>query len=212
MTQISNLPQIDGTRTSFTITKNARFQFSIFFPFPAGPQVPLVAAASMASGSATLSNLPAATVASLVTGQVVAGYGISAGTTIAAIPTTTSVTLSAPVTQSGASIGVTFQPIPLDITGISFLMQILRAPRSDLGSGDLMLELSTDNQRLLNGGSSGVLVGNVDESALLALPLSADAAGFPTDIVASAPDGGPVNLMGSSGPASVLVLPGVSRR
>lgn len=206
MTQISNLPQIDGARTSFTITKGAVFSYSIAFPSPLGPQLPLVAAATMTSGSAILSNLPAATVASLVTGQPVAGYGVPAGATIAAIPSTTSVTLSAAATQSGAAIGVTFQPLPLDISGISFRQQI----RTSAGDPAMFLELSTTNGLLVNGGTSGVLACLVPPAALVPLPLATADAPLATDIVVTAPDGGPINLMAQSGPASVTVLQAVT--
>ncbi|MGU3387298.1 hypothetical protein ACLBYG_22500 [Methylobacterium sp. D53M] len=209
MTQILNLPQIDGSRTSFTITKNSVFTFGIAFPYPAGPQVPLVAACAMTAGSAILAGLSTQTVASLVTGQPVAGYGVPAGATISGIPSSTSVQISAPATQSGALVGVTFQPLPLDITGIAFLMQILRAPRDSSGSGNVLLEASTANGRLINGGTSGVLSGSVGQDAVAKLPLSA-APSFVTDIVATASDGGPINLMAASGPASVVVLPGIS--
>lgn len=209
MTQILNLPQIDGSRTSFTITKNSLFSFGIAFPYPAGPQVPLVAACAMVAGSAILSGLSAQTVASLVTGQPVAGYGIPAGATITGLPSATSVQLSAPATQTGALVGVTFQPLPLDITGIAFLMQVLRAPRDSSGTGNVLFEMSTANGLLVNGGTSGVLSGSAGLAVVGKLPVS-QAAGFVTDIVATAIDGGPINLMAASGPASVIVLPGVS--
>jgi hypothetical protein len=206
VTQIANLPQIDGMRTAFLVAKNARFQFSIAFPYPAGPQAPLVAACAITTGSATLSGLPASTVSALVTGQPVAGYGIPAGTTIAAIPSTTSVTLSAAATQTAAAIGLTFQPLPLDITGISFLMQV----RTAATNAGVYLEMSTANGLLLNGGTSGVFGGDVLPSELASLPLTAPGTTLVTDIVASAADGGPINLM-ANGSASVTVLPGVSR-
>jgi hypothetical protein len=207
VTQIANLPQIDGTRTAFTIAKNARFQFSIAFPFPAGPQVPLVAVCAIVAGSATLAGLPTGTVAALVTGQPVAGYGIPDGTIIAAIPSATSVTLSAAATQTAAAIGLTFQPLPLDITGISFLMQV----RTAATNAGVYLEMSTDNGLLINGGTSGVFGGDASPDDIASLPLTAPGATLVTDIVATAADGGPINLMAVSGPASVTVLPGVSR-
>jgi hypothetical protein len=207
MTQIANLPQIDGARTAFTIAKNARFQFSIAFPFPAGPQVPLVAVCAITADNATLSGLPTGTVATLVTGQPVAGYGIPAGTVIAGIPSTTTVTLSNPVTQTAAAIGLTFQPLPLDLTGISFLMQV----RTAVTDASVYLNLSTGNGLLLNGGLTGILSGDVAPSNLGSLPITGAGSALVTDIVASAMDGGPVNLMAVSGPASVTVSPGVSR-
>ncbi|KTS09742.1 hypothetical protein SB2_11855 [Methylobacterium radiotolerans] len=207
MTQIFNLPQIDGTRTTFVVAKDSVFQFSIPFPYPAGPQLILVAACAMTAGSPTLANLPAETVSSLVTGQPVAGYGIPVGTTIVAIPTTTSVTLSSAATQSGASIGVSFQPLPLDLTGISFLMQVRRVAGDEFP----LLIMSTDNGLLINGGTSGVLAINAPPSALAGLPLSTAAMPLVTDISATASDGGPINLMAQSGPASVVVQQAVSR-
>lgn len=213
MTQIANLPQIDGTRTSFTFALGSVFQYAIAFPSPIGPQVPIVAAATMASGSATLSNLPAATVSSLVTGQPVAGYGIPAGATIAGLPSATSVTLSQAATQTGAAIGVTFQVIPLDLTGITFRQQVRRSA-SPIDTG-VLLEMSTANGRLLNGGTSGVLSAVVnpqtDQTAFSSLPVTAAGQTWVTDIVATAADGGPINLMAQSGPASVVVLSTVTR-
>lgn len=207
MTQIFNLPQIDGSQTSFIITKGAIFQFSIAFPFPAGPQTPLVASGAMTSGSATIQGLPPEIVASLVTGQGVAGYGVPTGTIIAAIPSTTSVVLSAFATQTSASAGLTFQPLPLDLSGISFVMQVRRS----VDDAGVLLELSTDNGLLISGGSLGVLSCLVPPEPLSALPLAPSSAPLVTDIVVSAPDGGPINLMGLSGPASVIVLQGVTR-
>lgn len=206
MTQISKLPQIDGTRTKFTITLNAVFTWSIFFPMPVGPQEAIVAPATMVAGSATLANLPTATVSSLVTGQGVSGYGIPDGTTISAIPSTSSVTLSAEATQSGAANGVTFTPLPLDLTGIAFRQQI-RASASD---ETIYADLSTDNGLLINGGASGVLAGYVPPSALKGLEPAVEI-DLVTDIVATADDGGPVNLMGLTAPASVVVRRGVTR-
>lgn len=206
VTQIANLQQIDGTRTSFMITKNAIFAYALVFPSPLGPQVPLVAAATM-NGTSTLSNLPAATVASLVTGQPVSGYGVPDGTTIAGIPSATSVLLSQATTQSGAAVGVTFQVLPLDITGIDFRQQI----RSSAGDPQPMLDISTANGLLVSGGPSGTLAASVQPDLMAALPLTSEAGPLVTDIVASAPDGGPVNLMALSGPASVTVLSGVTR-
>ncbi len=207
MTQIANLPQIDGARTAFTITKNARFQFSIALPFPAGPQIALVAICGMAAGSATLSGIPDGVVAALVTGQPVAGYGIPDGTVISGIPTATSVTLSNTASQTAAAIGLTFLPLPLDLTGISFLMQV----RAASNAAAVYLEMSTDNGRFLNGGTSGVIGGDALPDELASLPLTAAGTSLVTDIVATAADGGPVNLMAMSGPASVTVLSGVSR-
>lgn len=209
MTQIFNLPQIDGSQTVFTVTKGSVFSYSIVFPNPFGPQVPLVAAATMSAGSATLSNLPTAIVASLVTGQPVSGYGIPAGAVIAAIPTATTVTLSIAATQSGALVGVTFQVLPLDLTGISFRQQIRQT--ADPGDTWAIIELSTANGLLISGGTSGTLSGLVLPSALTALPIAPVGAPLVTDIVATASDGGPINLMAQNGPASVVVLQGVTR-
>jgi hypothetical protein len=213
VTQISNLSQIDGARTSFTITRGAVFQYAIVFPDPLGPQVPLIATAAMTAGNPTLSNLPAATVASLVTGQPVVGYGIPTGTIISAIPNATSVTLSQAVTQTGGTIGVTFQVVPLDITGISFRQQIRRT--AEITDASVLLDMSTDNGRLINGGSTGVLAAHIDPqsdpSAFNGLPVTGHGTSLVTDIVASASDSGPVNLMGQSSPASVFVLSSVTR-
>jgi hypothetical protein len=207
VTQISLLPQIDGARTAFAFVKNAAFTYSFVIAAPSGPQVPLVATASTTAGSATLSNLPAVTVTSLVTGQKVSGYGIPAGATITAIPSTTSVTLSANVTQTAAANSITFQVMPLDLTGISFRQQI-RATASDTG---VLLEMSTDNGLLINGGTTGVLSAYVPASSLGALPETTGGSALVTDIVATAADGGPINLMALSGPASVTVTAGVTR-
>jgi hypothetical protein len=207
MTQISNLPQIDGVRTAFTITKNARFRFSIAFPYPAGIQTPLVVPCAISAGSAMIPNLPVETVASLLTGQPVIGYGIPAGTVIEGIPTPTSLTLSNPATETAGAVSLTFQPLPLDITGISFLMQMREAATN----AGVYLELSTANSRLTNGGSTGVLAADVPPEDLVGLPLTGSGSALVTDIVATASDGGPINLMAASGPASVSVLPGVSR-
>lgn len=207
MTLIYRLRQIDGPRTSFTITKGAAFQYAFAFPDQVGPQVPIVAAPAMAAGSPTLSGLPEETVASLVTGQPVAGYGIPQGTTIVGIPSTTSVTLSANATQTGAAVGVTFQPVPLDLTGIYFKQQI----RPSASNALVLLEMSTANGFMVNGGSSGVVGAYVPPSALDRLPLADPSRPLVTDIIATASDGGPINLMAQSGPATVSVLAGVTR-
>lgn len=65
------------------------------------------------SGSATLSSLSSTT--SLEAGMLVAGTGIPAGATVIAIPTSTTVTLSANASATGSAVALTFRRPPADV-------------------------------------------------------------------------------------------------
>ncbi|WCS27218.1 hypothetical protein LOK46_10495 [Methylobacterium sp. NMS14P] len=201
MTQILNLPQFDGTQSVFSVVKGAGWYDTIMFSAPGSPAFQS-ASGALTSGSATVAGLPAATVAAIVPGQLVTGFGIPAGTIIAAVPSTTSITLSAAATVTDAAANLAFQPMPLDLTGIAFDLQV----RLTADSPVLGLDISTAAATMVNGGTNGQLAFNVPPSSLNGLTVGT----YTTDIVATA-DGRTINLFQTNGPASLIVRQGVTR-
>lgn len=201
MTQILSLPQIDGAQSVFPVVKSAGWYDTIMFSAPGSPALQS-AIGALVSGAALVTGLPAETVASIVPGQVVTGFGIPAGATVATVPSTTSITLSAPVTVTDAAANLTFQPMPLDLTGISFGLQV----RPSADSPVLLLDVSTAAGTMINGGATGQLAFNVPPDSLSDLAVG----NYVADIVATG-DGRVVNLFQTNGPASLIVRQSVTR-
>lgn len=88
----------------------------------------------------------------------------------------------------------------LDLTGIAFHSQI----RPAVGSAEILLDLSTDNGLLINGGTSGMLSWLVPESVTKLLPPGAAVA----DLLAIA-DGVILNLC-QGAPMTVTIAQGVT--
>ena len=201
MTQISNLPQFDGAQSVFTVVKNAGWYDTILFCAPGSPPLQ-TGVGALTAGSTTLSALSGAALAAIVPGQAVTGFGIPPGTTVAAIPSATSLTLSNPATATDVLASLSIQPIPLDISGIAFEAQV----RNSADQPGVLLDLSTASGSLVNGGPTGQLAFNVAPAALSGLAAKT----YVTDLVATA-DGRTLNLFQTNGPASVIVRQGVTR-
>ena len=205
MTNILSLPNFSGAGTSFAITTTGDWHDAILFTAVGSPASPINMVGAIVSGNATAT---VASTAGLLPGQPISQVpGIPTGTYIGTIPTPTTLTMvdvaSVPVTATvtDAEVSLTFQPLPLDLTGITFLAQM----RKTAGSATVYLTATTSDGTLNNGGITGILAFNIMQAALANL--------FPDtyviDIVAIA-DGHTINLF-PEGPATVTLLQGVSQ-
>ena len=147
-TNILSLPLISIEITTGT---NEDWRDSIMFAAPSSPGEPVALIGVITSGQATVTGL--SSTSGLVTGMGVAGVGIPAGATILAITGATTLTLSANATATNIVAALTFNPVPLDLTGIEFRM----TPRRDREDIEVAIEASTENERLINGGLGGQL-------------------------------------------------------
>ena len=205
MSNILLLPKFSGSGTSFAITTTGDWNDAILFTAVGSPASSINMVGAITSGNATVT---LTSTAGLLPGQPIAQVpGIPAGIFIGTIPTATTLTMvnsingavTATVTDAEASL--TFQPLPLDLTGITFLAQM----RKTAGSATVYLTATTSDGTLNNGGITGILAFNIMQAALANL--------FPDtyviDIVAIA-DGHTINLF-PEGPATVTLLQGVSQ-
>lgn len=204
MTNILLLPKFDSS-TSFAIARNGDWLDAIFFSAPGSPTAPIVMTGSIVEG---VSVVTVESSKGLIPGlPIVAVPGIPPGTYVGTMPTATTfglvdVTLGVPVpaTITDAETSLTFEPLPLDLTGIEFVAEI----RRKAGGTDRYLIARTDDQTIINGGASGVLAFNVTRDLLKnLLPGS-----YVLDILAIA-DGRTINLF-PEGPASIDVATGVT--
>jgi hypothetical protein len=204
MTNILLLPTFSGTGTSFSITTTGDWNDAIFFTAPGSPP-PISMLGALASSNATVTVV---STAGLIPGQPIATIpGIPAGTFIGTIPTSQTLTLvdvnSSPVlaTITDAEANLTFQPLPLDLTGIEFIAQM----RSSAASAAVYLTAQTSDGTFNNGGTSGVLAFNIPQATLSNI--------FPAvyvfDIVAIA-DGHTLNLF-PEGPGTISLGLGVTQ-
>ena len=205
MTNILLLPKFSGAGTSFAITTTGDWNDAILFTAVGSPASPISMVGALASGNATVT---VTNPAGLLPGQPISQVpGIPSGTFIGTIPTATTLTMvdasNAPVTATitDAEASLTFQPLPLDLTGITFLAQMRKAA----GTATVYLTAQTIDGTLNNGGVTGILAFNIPQATLADL--------FPDtyviDIVATA-DGSTINLF-PEGPATVTILQGVSQ-
>jgi len=94
---------------------------------------------------------------------------------------------------------------PLNISGIAFFAQVRPAEEDP----NILLDLSTLNGGLVNGGDTGQLSWHVSHAAMLAVPLIAVLNTAVMDILAVA-DGYRINLCQESGPAQIVIHHGVT--
>jgi hypothetical protein len=209
-TQILLLPKIDGLNTEFVVPNNADWLDGMFFSAPGFTGVVLLTV-SLTVGS----NIgTAASVQGLVPGMLISPVpGIPQGTYIGAVPTTTTFTMvngsGSPVnaTVTDAEAEVSFEPIPLDLSGIQFVANL----RTTQGGPQNFLTAQTADNTMINGQLAGTLAFNVPR-----LPRTLNGANmsmvppgtYQLDIIAIA-DGYTINLMPES-PATVIVTPGVT--
>jgi hypothetical protein len=202
MTQVLNLPFM--ANLSFEITRDADWLDSLFFSAPGSPQAIITMIGSIIAGNSAITMT---TAAGLVPGQPIApGGGIAVGAYVGSIPTVGTVQMvdinGNPLNALGtnAAVSLSFEPLPLDLTGIEFRSML----RSAEGDAQVYLETSTAEGTMINGGQSGVLSWNVKQ------PQMADvrAGDYVLDILAYG-DGNTVNLLPGD-PAQVTLSDGVT--
>ena len=205
MTNILSLPQLIGSKTQFVVAQNADWVDSIAFSAIGSP-IAATLLGTITASSATVTGLSSTT--ALAPGMPISqAYGIPAGTFIGTIASSTSITMvnsagtAALATATNPSETLYFQPIPLDITGIYFRMQL----RKTVAASQSWLEVSTANGMLVNGGTTGTLGWVVNGAILNLLPVFT----YYADLIAQA-DGRTVNLF-QSGPCTVQVIAGATR-
>jgi hypothetical protein len=205
MSNILLLPKFSGAGTSFAITTTGDWNDAILFTAVGSPATPINMVGAITATSTTVT---VASTAGLLPGQPISQVpGIPAGTFIGTIPTPTTLTMvdaaSVPVTATvtDAEASLTCQPLPLDLTNITFLAQM----RKEAGAATVYLTAKTGDGTLNNGGVTGILAFNIPQATLAHL--------FPDtyviDIVATA-DGSTINLF-PEGPATVTLLQGISQ-
>jgi hypothetical protein len=203
MTNILSLPQFNGAQTSFVVTTNSDWLDSIFFAAPGSPSTPESMSGQIVSGS---NNITVASTSGLVPGMPIsAGAGIPSGAYIGTLTSSTVLTMvnssgaALNATQSDAEASLTFQPIPLDLTGIAFRANV----RASVAGTQVFVLAQTSDGSFNNGGTSGVLGFNVPYTTMQKVPPG----NYVVDLLAIA-DGHQINLF-QSGPASVVVAAGV---
>lgn len=203
MTNVLLLPTFSN-QSQFAVVNNADWNDGILFCAPTSPTIPIVQTCSLVQGS---SNVVCGTTTTLVSGMPIAvAPGIPGGAFVGSIidlqdftmVDVNGIALNATMTQ--ASINLTFNPIPLDLTGISFRAQV----RAQANGNDVYLDISTNSGTMVNGGTDGVLLFKVSALSMSKI----DAASYVMDILAFG-DGNTINLF-PQGPASLLVTQGIT--
>jgi hypothetical protein len=203
-TNILSLPKIDGANTSFFVPNNSDWLDSMYFSQPGfGPPVPLQGC--ILTASSNLIGVPSAL--GIQPGmQISATPGLIGGGYVGAIPSTTTLTCvsmaGSPIlaTASTPEATLTFNPAPLDLSGISFIASL----RQSISDERIFLTAQTADSTMLNFGVTGVLGFNVPAGAILPVPVGA----YVMDILAIA-DGHVVNMMPQV-PAAVTIAFGIS--
>jgi hypothetical protein len=205
MTNILLLPQFDGSQSSFAVSTNSDWTDSIFFSAPGSPSAPINLVGQITSGSGTI--VVTSTIG-LVPGQpIYQSPGIPAGAYIGAITSATNLTMvngsgaGITATQSNGEAGLTFQPIPLDLTGIGFRAHV----RNSVSGTQVFVLAQTSDNTMINGGTAGTLSFNVPYTVIQKMP----PANYVMDILAIA-DSHQINMFQKKGPATVTVSQGVS--
>lgn len=200
MSNIGLLWQMPATSIDLVTGGDWRDQF--YQAEPGWPQEPFAITGTLSMGSTTVSNI--ASTAQFIAGMPVGGLGVAPGTVVESITSASELVLSkAPLLNLSAAALSLWGP-PLDLTGIDFHSQ-LRLPPNDAG---VLLDASTTNGLMTNGGPNGYFGWNAAGAILTAVPWPAGLARGPiacvTDIVAS--DGTrTVNLCTLNGPIQVTV-------
>jgi hypothetical protein len=205
VTNILSLPQLNGAQTQFIISNNADWRDSIAFAAVGSPPPSGLMIGSVIVGQSIITGLSA-------TSNIVAGMPISqtfeipAGVFVGEVLSTTSVSMvnivgvSVNALATNPQANIYFQPVPLDITGIFFWMEL----RTAVGNIQPWLNISTVSGLLVNGGTTGVLAWNVPSAYLLNLPITT----YYADLIAEG-DGVTVNLF-QAGPCTVQIVQGIT--
>jgi hypothetical protein len=208
MTNVLLLPKF-GPQTAFAVVNNADWLDSIMFTAPGQPGASFELLCQINSGQSvvTVTDSNQANVDLLIPGlPVQVAPGIPQGCYVGGISSTNQfVLVNAGGTPVNATItdhlaNLTFQPLPMDISGITFEANM----RSEVGDAQVYLALTTLGTNFVNGGIIGTLSFNVPHTVMQRLRPGS----YVLDIVAIA-DGVTINLF-PDGPASVLVKQGVT--
>jgi hypothetical protein len=202
MTNVLNLPLM--ANLAFEITRDADWLDSLFFSAPGSPQAIITMIGSIIQGNSAIT---VTTAAGLVPGQPIApGGGIPGGAYVGSIPAAGTVQMvniagnALNALETNATVSLSFEPVPLDLTGIEFRSML----RSAEGDAQVFLEMSTAEGTMVNGGLSGVLSWNVKQPQLAQVA----AAQYVLDILAAG-DGNTINLLPGN-PAQVTLSDGVT--
>jgi hypothetical protein len=207
MTNIRSLPQIDGANTSFVVSNNAAWLDSMYFGAPGfGPPI-VISGCSTTAGSNVIT-VPTLIGSSLVQPgmQISSSPGLPSASYVGNVPTATTFTIvdingnALTATATTAELTVTFNPPPLDLSGIGFVANL----RLVAGSTQVFLVAQTGNGTLTNGAKLGTLSFNVPRSIMQSVPPGS----YVMDIIAADPLY-VINLMAKA-PASVTVMSGVA--
>lgn len=203
MSNIALLPQL-SSKTSFSVPQNANWTDAFLFALPGQPAQPIQLTGSIALGSSVFTTASTYGVTpgmpiNAVPGLVACFAGAVSNTTVALVDVHGA---AVNATASNAEAQLVFNPIPIDLTGISFTANLRLSP----GGTQLFLMMSTQLSvaTLVNGGTTGVLNFNVPFAQLQQIPPGT----YVMDIVANDNQGNVVNLF-PQGPATVNVWPGV---
>jgi hypothetical protein len=206
MTNILVLPQFSVG--AFTIANNAAWLDSIYFGAPGFPSPFMITGCSTTSGSNVVTVPITIGTVGIGPGMQVSGtaQGFPPASYVGQVLSLTTFTLVDSVgnlinaTATNAEVTVTFNPPPLDLTGISFAAGL----RASSSSKQVFLVMQTGNNTLVNGGKLGTLSFNVSRSRMQSVP----AANYVMDLLAT--DGTVTINLFQQAPATVTVLAGVA--
>lgn len=212
MSNILQLPQLSSA-TSFAVVTNSQWNDQLSFTQSGWPTPFALAGCALVSGSG---NVTCPTTALLVPGQTISpGPGIPVPTvmgtsglcyvlgvtspTVFTLGDANGNPLNATATNPGAIL--TFNPPPLDLTGINFISSVAQA---NVASPRILITAQTQNNTMILYPKTGVLQYNVPQTTmgqLLPGQYSVDIIGFDGIFT--------VNLF-PQGPATVTVSAGIS--
>jgi hypothetical protein len=207
VTNILNIPLLDGANSSFTISNNAAWTDSIYFGAPGfGPPFTL-AGCSIVTGSNIVTIPTLSSTSVLSPGMQVSGTpGIPSASYVGNIPSLTTFTLvdgtgnTLNATANSIEITITFNPPPLDLSGIGFVSNLRTAP----GSAQVFLVAQTGDGTMVNGATAGTLSWNVPGARMQNVPAGIYVMGI------LAVDSTTRRELFPTAPATVTVIAGVS--
>lgn len=207
MTNIRSLPKIDGANTSFVVSNNEAWLDPMYFGAPGfGPAITVSGCSTMTGSS--IVTVPTLIGTSLIQPgmQISPGPGLPSASYVGSVPSPTTFTVvdinnnSLVATATTTELTITFNPPPLDLSGIGFVANL----RIAAGSTQVFLVAQTGNGTLTNGAKLGTLSFNVPRSVMQSVPPGS----YVMDIIAADPLY-VINLMANA-PAKVTVMSGVA--
>ena len=170
MTNILQLPKLDGTQTAFVLARNAGWYDQIFFAAPGFTSPTTITPCQLSRLSSTVL-IPDTT--QIKSGQPIEGTaGVPFGAYVGPILGSGSFQM---VDIYGNALGATatitnttmiFLPVALDLTGIRFISSLRK---TDAGT-QVFLTAQTDDGTMLNGGANGTLSYAVPQSMMSQVP------------------------------------------